>query len=302
MVHFNVPPALPKADVGNGPCQHAFALMGRDTLFGVHLTQYHDDNHRYQVILRITLEDDIREEFLRMRAEHSEAGFFFCNGETPEEKFSVPTLGAGNTEWDGRRGVMHGNIFFGFRPPKIVPPPMHWFPWNLTDTIPIISDVTVTVERVVMYRPFSLGDVAPPKATYLIFGKGDEAHMTNIQTGQLLTGTRDLPLYGLDVDHVLSLETAPEWLDKDMLEAGTVVTLPGIDRYDDDENLIVHEEPPFDIGDGVMCLYRGLQPGRPLKVGPTWFYSSEVCNSHELTLSEPGINTIVTEMPRRYWR
>jgi len=302
MVHLNVAPALPTADVGNGPCQHAFALMGNDTLFGVHLTQYHDDKHRYQVILRIELPDDARKEFLRMRAEHPEAGFFFCNGETPEERFSIPALGAGNIQWQGARNVMRGNIFYGFRPPKTDPPPVHWFPWNLTDTIPMIADVNVIVERVIMYRPFSLGDIAPPKATYLIFGKGDEAHMTNIQTGQLVTGARDLPLFGLDVDHVMSLDHAPTWLDKDMLEAGTIVTLPAIDRYDDDENLIIHEAPPFGIGDDVMCLYRGLQPARPLKAGPTWFYGSEVCNSHELTLTVPGMNTIVTAMPTRYWR
>lgn len=302
MVHLNVPLSLPTADVKNGPCQHAFALMGHETLFAVHLTQYHDDKHRYQVILRITLPDEARKELMRMRAEHPDAGFFFCNGEETEEKFSIPTLGAGNTLWHGARGVMHGNIFFGFRPPKSDPPPMHWFPWNLTDTIPMIPNVIVTVERVILYRPFSLGDIAPPKATYLIFGKGEEAHMTNIQTGQLLTGPRDLPLYGLDVDHIMSLDHAPEWLDKDMLEAGTIVTLPAIDRYDDDDNLIIHEAPPFDQGDEFMCLYRGLQPGRPLKAGPTWFYGSEVCNSHELTLDTPGMNTIVTGMPTRFWR
>ncbi|MEL6957705.1 MAG: hypothetical protein AAGL89_01990 [Pseudomonadota bacterium] len=302
MVHLNVSHAVPTPDVRNGPCQHAFALMGRETIFAVHLTQYHCDKHRYQVILRISLPDDAREEFLRMRAEHPDAGFFFCNGEAPDEKFSIPALGAGNIQWQGARGVMQGNIFYGFRGPKIDPPPPDWFPWNLADTIPMIANVSVIVERVVLFRPFSLGDIAPPKATYMIFGQGDEAHMTNIQTGQLVTGPRDLPLYGLDVDHIMSLDHAPEWLDKDMLEAGTIVTLPAVDRYDAQGDLIVHEKPPFDIGDPVMCLYRGLQPARALTAGSTWFYSSEVCNSHELTLTTPGINTIVTEMPTRYWR
>lgn len=302
MVHFNISHDVPDADVRNGPCQHAFALMGSETLFAVHLTQYHCDKHRYQVVLRITLPDTARDEYLRLRTEHPDAGFFFCNGETPEEKFSIPALGAGNISWDSTRGVMHGNIFFGFRGPKTLPPPPDWFPWNLDDTIPMIADVAVTVERVVLYRPFSLRDVAPVKASYLVFGKGGEAHMTNLQTGRLLTGPDDLPLFGLDVDHVMSLERAPDWLDADMLEAGTCISLPAIDRHDADGRLIIHAAPPFAEGDGIATLYRGLQPPRLVKAGPTWFYSGEVCNSPELIESTPGMSMIVTLMPRRYWR
>lgn len=302
MVHFNVQPVPPETDVRNAPCQHAFALLGRDTIFGVHMTQYHCDKHRYQVVLRIEMPKEATDEYLRQRANHPDATFIFCNGETPEEKFSIPALGAGNTHWDGTRGVIHGNIFFGFRDPVVVPPPPHWFPWNLKDTIPMIENVPVTVERVILFRPFSMGDIAPDKATYLVFGRGDEAHMTNLQTGQLLTGPADIPLYGLDVDHIMSLDHAPDWLDKDMLEAGTVFTLPAIDRRDDDGNLIIHEKPPFDEGDDVFVLYRGLQPPRKLTAGPTYLWSGEVCNSHELVDITPGMSTIMTEMPRRYWR
>lgn len=305
MVHFNVSLAAPSANVSNDPCQHAFVLMGRETLFGVHMTQYHCDKHRYQVVLRLTLPDDAREEYLRMRDEHPDATFVFCNGETPAEKFSIPALGAGKTEWDKVKGRMRGNIFFGFRPPKTVPPPPNWFPWNLQDTIPMIADVTVTVERIVLYRPFSLQDIAPRKATYLIFGVGNEAFMTNIQTGRLLTGPDEVPLYGLDVDHIMALNAAPDWLDKDMLEAGTVVTLPAIDRYREvggEVELCIHAAPPFDEGDQIACLYRGLQPPRALTAGPTYFWSGEVCNSEELVPITPGMSMIVTIMPRRFWR
>ncbi len=107
MVHLNISHGIPGADVRNGPCQHAFAIMGSETLFAVHLTQYHCDKHRYQVVLRITLPETARDEYLRLRTEHPDAGFFFCNGETPEEKFSIPALGSGNVVWEGTRGVMH---------------------------------------------------------------------------------------------------------------------------------------------------------------------------------------------------
>lgn len=302
MVHLNISPAAPTADVRNGPCQHAFALMGHETIFAVHLTQYHCDKHRYQVVLRVTLPDDARAEYLRMRTEHPDAGFFFCNGETAEEKFSIPALAAGNIAWKGKREVMRGNIFFGFRGPKVEPPPADWFPWNLADTIPMIADVSVSVDRVVHFRPFSLRDVAPAKASYLIFGRGTEAHMTNIQTGRLLSGPDDVPLFGLDVDHVMSLAHAPEWLDPDMLEAGTCVSLPAIDRYDRDGGLVIHPAPPFGPNDNVPALYRGLQPPRMLMAGTTWFYSGEVCNSPKLVDVTPGMSLIVTPMPPRFWR
>ena len=302
MVHLNVSHAAPQPVVRNAPCQHAFVLMGTETIFAVHMTQYHCDKHRYQVVLRVTFPKEVEDEYRRMRAEHPEATFVFCNGETKEEKFSIPALGAGNVAWNGQSGAVRGNIFFGFRPPVSEPPPPDWFPWNLDDTIPMIPDVTMQVERIVLYRPFSLQDEAPAKATYLLFGKGEEALMTNLQTGRLLTAAHEIPLFGLDVDHIMSLGTAPDWLEADMLEAGTVVTLPAIDRRDADGNLIIHAAPPFSEGDDVNCLYRGLQPPRRLVAGVTYFWSGIVCNSEELKDITEGMSMIVTIMPRRYWR
>lgn len=302
MVHLNIPHSPPEPDVKNGPCQHAFILVGYETVFGVHMTQYHCDKHRYQVVLRLDLPDAVLAEYRRLRDEHPKATLLFCNGETADEKFSIPALGAGNTVWQGIRGAAHGNIFFGFRPPQVEPPPEGWFPWNLQETIPAIENVTLQVERVVLYRPFSLADVAPDHATYLLFGRGKEAHMTNIQTGALLTGPHELPLYGLDVDHIMSLDRAPDWLDGDMLEAGAVFTLPAIKRRDAAGNLVIQAEPPFAAGDSVPLLYRGLQPPHPVVAGPTYFWSGEVCNSPELEDVTPGMSMIVTAMPRRYWR
>jgi hypothetical protein len=276
--------------------------MGEKTIFAVHMTQYHCDKHRYQVVLRAEFPEAVRREYLRMRAEHPDATFVFCNGESREELFSIPALGAGNTEWDGQKNAVHGNIFFGFRPPKSDPPPPDWFPWNLADTIPMIENVTLSVERMVLYRPFSLQDEAPAKATYLIFGKDNEAFMTNLQTGKLLSASHELPLFGLDVDHIMSLDAAPEWLEPDMLEAGTVVTLPAINRRDTEGRLIIEAAPPFKQSEPVHCLYRGLQPPRKLTAGVTYFWSGEVCNSGELVPVTDGMSMIITDMPKRYWK
>ena len=126
--------------------------------------------------------------------------------------------------------------------------------------------------------------------------------MTNLQTGQLVTGPADIPLYGLDVDHIMSLAEAPDWLEDHMLEAGTVVTLPMIDRYDENGDLAILPAPPFNPYDQIFCLYRGLQPPRKLIAGEMYLWGSEVCNSHELIEPMEEKSLLITLMPRRFWR
>jgi hypothetical protein len=58
----------------------------------------------------------------------------------------------------------------------------------------------VTIERVVYFRHFSMSFQPPDPLTYVLFGFGDEAHMTNCQTKEP------------DFDHIVSLAEAPDWL------------------------------------------------------------------------------------------
>jgi hypothetical protein len=63
MVHYNIPPRLrfEKPEVHNDPCQHAFILVGHQRIYGVHMTQYHCEKHKYQLILHIALPKEARE-------------------------------------------------------------------------------------------------------------------------------------------------------------------------------------------------------------------------------------------------
>jgi len=302
MVHLNIPLATRpvEPDVANHPCQHAFILVGHDRIYGVHMTQYHCEKHKYQLILQVDLDPEVREEYLRQRELYPDDTFILCN--RIEDKCSIPSLGGYETK------EFTGAIYRGFRPPPD-PEPENWFPWNDAETLPVINKIKVRVERVVLWRPFAHHEPAPDTATYFMwghkaprFGERYEAHMTNLQTAQLLTGPHEPPLYGLDQDHVMSLEDAPEWVSHEMLNAGIVVSVPAIRRKDPETgDTVLMFEPPFKKHDTFAVMYRGIQPPRYVKAGPTFLWASVVCNSPALVPVTPGMNMIISPMPEKYW-
>ena len=265
---------MPPADfVTNHPHQHAFLLVGEKAHFAVHMTQYHHEEHKYQLVMRVSLPVEAMLELEAVRSRNPLDSFVLCNDAA--DLFMVPELPA------GRRRTFRGNIFQGL--PDLSGVDMeapHFFPWDLARTTPIIADVEVTVERIVTFRPFAHHLVQPEFATYLLFGEGDEAHMTNLQTARLASGPFEEPMFGPDYDHLMSLKAAPAWLDQPLLEAGVVVSVPAL-RLNDPETG-AHSIPcgvPFKDGQTLTVLYRGM--GTPLKVvaGNTVLAATAVCNS-----------------------
>lgn len=227
--------------VTNPPHQHAFILTGNEVLFGTRMTQYHCEIHKYQMVLRLGLPPAATATLRDFRRRKLVATFVLCNAPADPDRgialLSVPEIAS------GRRPTFTGNIFFGYRPSP-VPEPPEWFPWDLSWTIPMIPDVEVTVERVILFRPFAHHERPPSHPSYLLFGYGNEAHMTNLQTAGLLTGAFDAPRFGVDYDHVMSLAEAPHWLEPAMLEAGIVVSLPAIPRLGSGGHPVILPAPP----------------------------------------------------------
>ena len=295
MVHYNIPPKLAyhEPEVHNDPCQHAFILVGLDRIFGVHMTQYHCEKHKYQLILHVELPEKAREEYLRQRDLYPDDTFILCN--RIEDKCSVPSLGGFE-----RKGFT-GAIYRGFRPPP-EPEPEHWFPWNDDDTLAVIDKIKVKIARVVLWRPFAHHEPAPDTASYFMWGHGGEAHMTDLQTAKLLTGPHVPPLFGLDQDHVMSLDHAPEWVSGEMLNAGIVVSVPSIPRKDPETGKTwLLPKPPFNKGDPFAVMYRGIQPPRHVVAGTSFLWSSMVNNSPELVPVTPNMSMIISAMPKKYW-
>jgi len=304
MVHLNIAPSLSVGsnEVHDPDCQHAFMLVGEDRIFGVHMTQFHCEKHKYQLIMHLELPKEQAEEYRRQRQLYPQDTFVLSNFMAEEgsgeesDLFSIPKLGSFGRE--SFQCVIHR----GFRPP-VDPHEEYVFPWKLRDTIPVIDKFEVTVKRIVHFRPFAHNERSPDFANYILWGHGDEAHMTNVQYGSLLTGPHEPPLYGLENDHVMSLAARPEWISDDMLAAGIVVTVPAIRRTDPvtGATFLLAKEP-WEEGDRLAVMYRGLQPPRYVVAGPTILWGSAVLISPELTGVTENVTLNMSPMPKKYWR
>ena len=174
MVTINALEQTPQVE--NEDHQHAFVLVGKQQLFGVHMTQYHCELHKYQIILKLKLPDKVYKEYMALREQHPDDSFVLCNAkniEAPRDgevrEYCVPDLGS------GRVTRFTANIFHGIRPlsPAEVEADSHFFPWAKKYAKPAIGEFTAIVERVVTFRPFDHLHELPLYATYLLWGDAD---------------------------------------------------------------------------------------------------------------------------------
>ncbi|PHQ97424.1 MAG: hypothetical protein COB40_04645 [Marinosulfonomonas sp.] len=288
-------------DVWNHPHQHAFTLVGDKQFFGVHMTQYHCEIHKYQIILKLSFAKKADADKLRkMRRSYPSDFFVLCNQKNddeigPQKEFSIPDLAS------GRRSEFVGDIFQGIRWPD-EEPDEHFFPWSKDRCAPAIKDVRVTVERIVLFRPFAHHEQLPPYATYWLFGDGDEAHMTNLQNAALASNPFQAAAFGPDYDHVMSLQKAPDWLDAPLLEAGVIVTVPAVPLVDfETGEPTIPCEPLFRAGEPIEVLYRGIGPARHVTAGHSFLQCTAVCNSESM-IPCPENPCYISPMPEKYWR
>lgn len=304
MVHMKA--HMPEPDVKNIPHQHAFVLVGDETLFAVHMAQFHCELHKYQLIFKLTLngkEDALR----KLRKAYPNEALFFCNGDDTADWFSIPSIPAGNR--DGSKKELKGNIFVGMRP--FPPPdkmPENFFPWKCDRATPAIADVCVTVERVVLFRPYAHHEELPDFATYFLWGEGGEAHITNKQVASLSSSAFETRSFGPDVDFVGSLATPKgdytpvDWLEDTLLSAGTIITVPSVRMRDPlTGDITIPPTPPLEQGESYGALYRGVTPARSITMGPTFMYCTAVINTPDRIPNLDSDIFGIFEMPKKYW-
>jgi hypothetical protein len=281
--------------IENHPHQHAMTLVGHDTVFAVHMTQFYMEEHKYQLIFEVSFPPDIAEALDGHRRRHPRDWFVLSNDEA--DLFTIPELAS------GRKKTYRAKIFQGLPEfdHKAEENP-HFYPWSPDRVVPLLTDFTVTVERIVMFRPFVHHQSLQDYATYLLWGKGREAHMTNLQNGHLNSDRFETLSFGPDYDHVLSLRHRPDGLDDAQLESGIAVSAPSVrlrDRHTGVQSIPASK--PFQRGDQVQLLYRGIQPGLTVTIGETFLYGTAVCNSPDALLpSQMCLD--VTETPREMQR
>ncbi|MDN3649144.1 hypothetical protein QWZ13_09500 [Reinekea marina] len=339
--------------IDNVTHQHAFTLVGNglqkmmgayskedepklDFAFGIHMTQYHCELHKYQVIMKFQFDfseatcdgeqldlSDIRSQevpidaYAQLRKKHKNATFFLCNANDHEDKdalsqlvkeFSIPQLGSQTVQ------EFHGHLFFGIRVPftKEEEEKPHFFPWEAQRCKPVIKNIRVVCERVVLYRPFDHVNVLPRYALYYLFGEGNEAFMTHLQTAQVSTSPFEPKRYGPDYDDVIELKEAPKRLEggdyvpvigSALLKAGIVVSVPCLPL---EHTPTTDKSPCYPAPDcwqkpePITVMYRGIGPAFEVQPRHLYLSVSVVCNS-------PGCNpyplerNIWTVMPQRYW-
>jgi hypothetical protein len=295
-------------EISNMRHQHAFVVVGETQLFGVHMTQYHCELHKYQVIVKFKIDDDIRRQLAEVRKHAPRDTFVLVNqaGDPVESLFgeySVPELANGTVK------RFRADIYQGLPPfPEEDAAKPHFIPWKADYVNPVFADLVVEVERIVLFRPFAHHYQLPPCATYLLFGQGSEAHMTNLQTAALASNPFEPEVFGPDYDHVMSLLEAPHWLDKPLLEAGIVVTAPKVRLVDPDTGEpTIPCDNVFAEGESVEVLYRGTGERFHVNAGPTFLQFTGVCNGPEGSYltgrvmpcqDNPGY---ISFTPRVYW-
>lgn len=266
----------------NMPHQHAFTLVGHETIFAVHMTQYYMEEHKYQLVFELGLPEPVLTRLRKARRQNPKDWFILSNDESDE--FTIPEIAS------GRKKTYKGQIFQGLPPftdrDEANP---HFYPWSKDRCAPLIDDFDADVRRIVMFRPFAHNAIQPDHATYLIFGKGSEAHMTNLQTGRLAGSRFDAPAFGPDYDHVMSLREVPTGFDDAQLEAGIVASLPalrlrrasrdGFERIDTESTIPQHW--PFKPGAQLDMLYRGMLPAFTVIAGESFLYGTAVSSSAE---------------------
>jgi hypothetical protein len=239
--------------------RHAFIMVGTETLFLVHMTMFHMEEHCYQIVLRVSLPPAAMKQFRNWRKEKPTQTYFLAN--LTESAMDVPQLACGQLK------SFNAEIFEGIpdrSPPSAPKGQYNEWPWTQA---PVIKNVRVSVERVVYFRHFDFNFDYPKSLTYVLFGAGNEAHMQSYQTKEP------------DYDHILSLANAPAWLPANKLESVVTVSFPELpSRPVCLSNPLKRKK--YQVQYQGFWEYLGYRFTKlhPLELGTSWWFSTSPLN------------------------
>lgn len=144
----------------DAPGNHGMFMVGSQTLFMVHMPMFTTEKHMYQIVLQASLPADVMAKYQALRAANPSKPYNLIN--VDDDTFTLPQLKAGEVT------SFKATIFDGYsNDGGGTPGPV------------LFDNVPVTVEAVVIYRPFNLGIDRPKQLVYTLFGRGTEAHLTH---------------------------------------------------------------------------------------------------------------------------
>ncbi|GLQ90615.1 hypothetical protein [Dyella flagellata] len=180
--------SYPLADT---PDQHGFVMIGTETLFLHHLAMFNMENHRYQLLMQVSLPAYAKRAYVADKAAQP-PGTTYILGNLQTDLMTIPQIA------NGQRVAFSADIFRGL-------------PNDPNTDPPLIHNVPVQIERIVIFRRFDYCMDYPPYLTYYLFGAGTSAHLVH--------WTSQLP----DFDQVLDLLEVPAWLDPEHLASGVTI-------------------------------------------------------------------------------
>lgn len=251
-----MPELLPEDD---NAMRHAFILVGEKTRFIVHMTMFDMEHHCYQCVVQISFPDGVEAALRQLRTPgnpRADTTVFVATRD--DDGVTIAQLGS------GARTSFRADIFVGI-PHRAKHEGWPWKESDLKDYL-LQADVEVTITRVVFARHMDFALRPPSVLTYLLFGRADEAHMTNFQFVEP------------EFDHVLSLASRPDWLPEDKLIMGSPVSVP--DRPVPPTSGPTYCTDP--LGAGTHSVqYAGQGRRRQIEVRKTWWCSAAVVNVND---------------------
>ena len=221
------------------------------------MTRYHHEERKFQLILELELPEPARTRYRKMRKTWPGMPLVLCND--VNGPLMVPDLGGGT------RPDFKANFFPGLFPLDQLKPgeeeSMHFFPWSADIMKPVMPEpFDVSGKQVVRFRPFNHLEILPHYANYLIWGEGEEAHMTHLQTAHMASNKYDAPALGPDYDHNMSLKHAPDWVHPALRCAGITVSVPSVRlrAAGKKRRVSLPTLRPFRYDQKFEVLYRGI--------------------------------------------
>jgi len=233
--------------------RHAFIMVGNETLFLVHMTMFHMEEHCYQIILRARLPEADMDHFRALRKRNPKKTYFLAN--LTESALDIPQLASGEMT------SFEAEIYAG------IPKKKEYTEWPWSGIKPVFHRVRAYIERVVYYRHFDYNFNYPNNLTYVLFGSGNEAHMQSFQTKEP------------DYDHILSLKTVPYWLPANKLETAVTVNFPDMpNRPVRLTNPLAEQEYEVEYQGFRKYLGFTFSDRHLIEVGTTWWFGTSPLN------------------------
>jgi hypothetical protein len=218
------------------PDIHGFVLMGEQLVYGGHLAMFTMAAHRYQVVATFGFSAEAKKAYVDARHAVPTATFVVVN----EEKLLLQKMVADRK--------FTGSIL------EVVDNDLH-------NAKPIVSGVPVEIGSVLHNRQFTDDEDYPPKPSYLLFGKGSEAHVTHYMTRK--------PDYQL----LAAVSVTDSQLTSGELEAGVIVDLQEVEENH------TPETTPIPPGTTVRALSRQAKKVTLRVTATHWFDTKELNGS-----------------------